>query len=82
MVPSCRTLVAELTDFEEGAGTHLARAGVKLHLALCGDCTRYLEQARAVRAALGGLAAETIAPQTRARLLEGFRAWHAGRSRP
>jgi hypothetical protein len=77
VVPGCRTLIRELTDHEEGVGTAIERAGVKLHLALCGDCTRYVEQARAVRAALGTLASGAIAPQTRARLLERFRAWHA-----
>jgi hypothetical protein len=77
MVPGCRTLIAELTAYEEGAVSRLERAGVKLHLALCGDCSRYLRQARAVRAALGALATGSVAPQTRDRLLERFRAWHA-----
>jgi hypothetical protein len=77
MVPGCRTLITELTAYEEGAGSGLRRAGVKLHLAVCGDCSRYLDQARALRAALGALATGAVAPPIRDRLLERFRAWHA-----
>ena len=73
----CRTVVARLTDHEEGRLTRLARSGIRAHLALCRDCGLYLRQLRAVRAALGELDPEPVTSRTRELLLAKFRAWHA-----
>jgi hypothetical protein len=79
MVLGCRSVVARLTDYEEGPCPGPVRAGIRLHLALCRDCGRYLTQLRAVRAALGKLPGTGVDPGTKTQLLERFRAWHAGR---
>lgn len=81
MLPTCRTLVSSLTDHEEGEGDWLTRAGVHLHLSLCEECSRYVGQARMVRAALSGLAGAAVSPGTEALLMQRFRAWRADRTR-
>jgi hypothetical protein len=80
MPVGCRTLVATLIDREETGGDPLASAGARLHLAICGDCHRYVQQARAVRAALGALGTGGVAGATKARLMARFRDWAAKRS--
>jgi hypothetical protein len=84
MVLTCRAAVAHLTDDQPAPG-------LRLHLAICRDCGRYLQQLTAVRAALGALrgpgvggeAAEgegggqAVSPRTRALLAARFRAWRA-----
>jgi hypothetical protein len=82
MFATCRTVVARLPDHQEGRGSQLARAGVRLHLSFCADCCRYLGQLEAVRGALGALPAAGVSDETRARLLARFRAWRAGAARP
>jgi hypothetical protein len=76
---SCRAVIERLTEHQEGEGTPLARSGIRLHLALCKECCLYLRQLRGVQAALGACAATAavVSPETKARLLDRFRAWHA-----
>jgi hypothetical protein len=78
MALRCRSVIARLPDAEEGRASWLVRAGVRLHLAICGDCSRYLRQLEAVRAALGALAGRGVAAGTKAELTARFRAWRAG----
>jgi hypothetical protein len=47
----------------------------------CGDCTRYLAQLEAVRAALAALRTSGVEAETKLRLGQQFREWHAGRSK-
>jgi predicted anti-sigma-YlaC factor YlaD len=71
----CVELVEVVTDYLEGA---MAREDVRRfesHLEECPFCTDYVEQMRAVAAALGGLREETIAPERRDALVEAFRGW-------
>jgi hypothetical protein len=87
MIPTCRTLILNLTEHEEDDGTWLKRAGVKLHLSLCGECYRFVSQSSLVRAALAGVPAKPISPDTKALLMDRFRAWSArhggaGKARP
>jgi hypothetical protein len=81
MVLSCRSAVAHLDEHEEGQGPWLARAGLRLHLALCQPCFRYLGQLRAVREALRALQPEPVSPETRDRLLACFRTWRDRRQK-
>jgi hypothetical protein len=78
MFLSCRSVSAQLTDGKHAHGPPLTRVGIRLHLTFCKDCTRYLVQMRAVRAALGALRTAEVAAETKARLGEQFRTWHAG----
>ena len=73
-------MIARLTDHDEGKGSPPGRAALRLHLAACGTCGRYLRQLRAVKGALAALGGTQVAPATRARLLDTFRDWHAGRT--
>jgi hypothetical protein len=78
----CRSVTAKLTDRRDAHGPWLTRAGIRLHLSVCRDCYRYLRQMKAVQAALAALGEGSVAPDTRARLAERFRAWHAGLPKP
>ncbi len=42
----CQQLVEMVTDYLEGDLNPADRAAVEQHLALCGDCTGYVEQVR------------------------------------
>jgi hypothetical protein len=76
MALRCRTVVARLPEYQDGAGTRFARACIRLHLACCHHCSAYLGKMQAVRSALAamGLPSEPDG-ETKARLLERFRAW-------
>ena len=76
MFLSCRSVAAQLTDGEH-TGTSLTRVGIRLHLTFCRDCTRYLVQMTAVQAALAALRTDDVAAETKIRLGQQFRAWHA-----
>jgi hypothetical protein len=81
MILSCRSVILRLDEHEEGRCSRWARAGIRLHLGLCGECYRYLQQMRTIRAAAGALEATPVSPQTKALLMQRFRAWQAGRPR-
>ena len=78
MFLSCRSVAAQLTDGEHTHGPPLTRVGIRLHLSFCKDCARYLVQMTAVKAALSALRTGEVAAETKLRLGEQFRAWHAG----
>jgi hypothetical protein len=78
---SCRSVAAQLTDGEH-LHSRLTRVGLRLHLTFCGDCTRYLAQMKAVRAALAALRTSGVESETKARLGQQFRQWHAGQGKP
>lgn len=77
MFLSCRSVAAQLSDGEHTHGPRLTRVGIRLHLTFCKDCTRYLGQIRAVQAALAALQTAGVAAETKIRLGQQFRAWHA-----
>jgi anti-sigma factor RsiW len=72
---ACRELVAVVTDYLEGTLPEVDRRRLERHLAECRYCAKYVTQMRATVGALGGLGAESIAPETRRELLEAFRGW-------
>lgn len=73
---TCKELVELVTDYLEGDLSPSERVRFELHISICGDCTRYLDQMRATIAAVGGLPADSIPPASRDALLRAFRDWH------
>ncbi len=72
---TCRELVEVITAYLEGTLPADDRTRLEAHLEACPYCVQYVEQMRATIDALGGLSAESLAPQTRRELLDAFRAW-------
>jgi anti-sigma factor RsiW len=71
----CQELVEVVTDYLEAALPAEDRERFEAHLRDCPFCTEYVEQMRQVASSLGGLSAESIAPEKREALLEAFRGW-------
>jgi anti-sigma factor RsiW len=72
---ACQELVEVLTDYLEGTLADVDRRRLEAHVAVCPPCRTYIEQLRQTLRAVGGLAAEDLAPTTRARLVAVFRGW-------
>jgi anti-sigma factor RsiW len=71
----CDEFVELVTAHLEGTLDPATEQQFVEHLALCEGCDRYLEQFRATIEALGHLPAQSLAPDTRDRLLAAFRDW-------
>jgi anti-sigma factor RsiW len=71
----CQELVELITDYLEDRLPPSTRLRFEAHLALCSGCRTYLEHMRQTIRALGRLPTESIAPETRDRLLAVFRDW-------
>lgn len=75
----CIEMVEVVTEWMEGALDDDTRAAVEEHLAICPDCTAYLDQLRATTAVAAGLddntdtaGAEPPGDEVRARLVAAF----------
>jgi anti-sigma factor RsiW len=73
---ACKELVDTITAYLDGTLPRADRRRFDAHLASCPYCTQYVAQMRATIARLGTLDEETLAPETRERLLTAFRDWH------
>jgi anti-sigma factor RsiW len=72
---TCHEVVEVITDYLEDALTRDERRRVEEHLALCDECTTYLEQMRETIRLTGMLTEEQIPEDRKQRLLEAFRTW-------
>ena len=72
---ACKELVELVTDYLEGALAERDRVRLEDHLALCEDCTSYLEQMRLTIELTGMLTQNEIPAEGKEELLEVFRAW-------
>ena len=77
---TCQELSEIVTDYLEGAMPLRDRVRFDLHVAVCPECRRYLEQMKTTIEASGHIPPEPIPPEIEARLLERFRDWK--RQRP
>ena len=72
----CDELVGLVTGYLEGTISASDRRRFELHIAECEWCERYVEQTRAVVAALGELGEEPQDPDALERALIAFRRVH------
>lgn len=75
---SCREMVEVITDYLEGAMSDGQRKRFERHIDACPDCTRYLEQMRAMLEAVGCLHATDVSPEAERELVAAFRGWREG----
>jgi anti-sigma factor RsiW len=78
---TCQALSELVTEYLEGALSPRERADFDLHVSLCPECRRYLDQMRRTVAALGRLPPEPIPAEVEEKLLERFRDWKRSRAR-
>jgi anti-sigma factor RsiW len=76
--PTCREIVELVTDYFEGAMGGRERRRVEAHLAACPYCTVYVDQLRALHAALGRLEPADLSEPAERELRHAFRGWRAG----
>jgi anti-sigma factor RsiW len=76
---TCRELVEVVSDYLEGRLPERDRELLETHLDECPYCKEYIEQMRTTVRTLGRLSEDSLEPETRARLVEAFRGWRAGR---
>jgi len=76
---TCKEVVEAITDYLEGTLPAADRGRFEAHLEVCPYCVAYLDQMRLTIEALGGLRADSIAPEQREALISAFRGW---RERP
>jgi anti-sigma factor RsiW len=78
----CREMVEVVTDWMEGALGDDERAAIEEHLAICPDCTGYVDQLRTTTALAARLAEPDVAERApdalKSRLLTAFRASRPG----
>ncbi len=72
---NCQELVELVTDYFEDRLPTGERRRFDEHLAECEFCRIYLDQMRETIRLTGRLGEESIAPETRDRLVEAFRGW-------
>lgn len=53
---SCKEVCSMAQDYVDGELPFLSRMAIRLHVLMCRDCTSFIAQTRAVRAALGRIA--------------------------
>jgi predicted anti-sigma-YlaC factor YlaD len=70
----CRQFVEQVTAHLERALTPAEEQAFVDHLADCDGCERYLDQIRRTTRALETLPADALTPESRATLLDTFRA--------
>ena len=72
---TCQGLAELITDYLEDMLTPEDRARFTQHVAICTNCSIYVEQMRATIAASGVVPVEQLPASTRASLLATFTAW-------
>jgi predicted anti-sigma-YlaC factor YlaD len=78
---SCRDVVALATDYTEGQLGWRMQVQIRLHLAMCAICRRYLQQLALTTKALRRLAGPDTSAGTPPALRELFKQWKADRRR-
>jgi anti-sigma factor RsiW len=78
----CGELVELVTEYLEGTLSAGDLTRFELHVVLCPDCARYLQQMKDTLRAAGRLTEESLPDGARDRLLAAFRNWKRRRPRP
>lgn len=80
---NCDEFVELVTAYLDGSLDHDTDQRFTEHLAECDGCDRYLDQIRTTIEAMGHLPSQSLAPETKDRLLSAFRNWPVdGEPRP
>ena len=75
LLPSCREVQTQLTEYEEGTLPLPRRIGIWIHLFLCHVCAGFLRGLRALPGlAKRSLAPAEVAPENASRVLAGIQA--------
>ena len=69
----CQDVVELVTDYLEGALDAPVRARFERHIAGCPDCTRYLDEVRLTRDAMGRVHPVPPPDDAKAAILDAFR---------
>ena len=75
----CQELVEAITDYLEGTLPIEDVERFQAHLGECDGCQRYLDQMRAMIAAMGNMPPESLSAAQQEQLLAVFRGWRAER---
>ena len=70
---SCRDVVTHATDYAEGRLPWTSRMQMRLHLALCALCRRYIHQMDVTRSLLGRVGRDTKPHEVPPAVREAFR---------
>ena len=71
---TCRKVAERATELDEGCLGAFDRLRMRMHLAICRTCTRYLKQMELTKSACGSLKDDhAVSGETKAKLLEAFR---------
>lgn len=70
---SCRDVTELASDHLESGLTGITRFRFRLHVLMCGNCRRYLDQLRQTVALVGALPPEPVPAGAERRLLDAFR---------
>jgi predicted anti-sigma-YlaC factor YlaD len=76
---TCREVVELVTDYLEGKLSRRDRRRFEAHIAVCEDCTAYLDQMRLAVEALGRVPETVVSPAAREELTRAFQDWRAER---
>lgn len=74
MIPSCRELAAQATEYQEGALPFARRLAVRLHLLVCRGCRNLLAQLAHTVELVRRLPRPPVAAATREALVAAYRA--------
>jgi anti-sigma factor RsiW len=75
---TCQQVVELITAYLEGTLDDEERAEVADHLAVCANCSTYLDQMRQTAAWLSQLCGDGVDPAVKGELLSRFRRWRSG----
>ena len=77
MMMNCQDLTALVTEYLEGNLNTWRRLQFDLHVAMCPDCRRYLDQMKETTRVLGQAPPVALPPDVESALLELFKDWSA-----
>lgn len=72
---NCKDITDLLTEYLEGQMSLADRMQVKMHLAMCGHCQRYVDQLKLTIDSCGGIPEPEVDDHLEQELLARFRNW-------
>jgi predicted anti-sigma-YlaC factor YlaD len=75
MMLNCHDLTLLVTEYLDGNMGMFRRMQFDIHVAMCPDCRRYLDQMKETTRVLGQVPPVALPPEVEAEMLDLFRAW-------